>query len=112
MGITFALITGGVLRTSGPAAVDMKLRDGLDMLTALGFSADPAAVHGEVQPADLLGRLLLADALTPADEGVPTTEDGRWTTGGRSEGWTQRKLAELRTLAELAQTQGVPVGWS
>jgi hypothetical protein len=84
-------------------------------------------VYGD-EPADLfLGRVLLALAVAPQDAGTPATSrtlgdgfggsplltaEGRWYDCGRSEGYTQRKLAELRTLAEWAAARGHRVAWA
>jgi hypothetical protein len=63
---------------------------------------------------DFLGRVLIALGLAPKDEGRPVVADldnPRWIEGGRRSGYTQDKLAEMRTLAEYAIAHNRRVTW-
>ncbi|MEW2087577.1 hypothetical protein [Streptomyces sp. NPDC005283] len=55
--------------------------------------------------------MLLALALDPGDTGRPAVTDGRFTDCGRSQGYAQSRLYELRELAEYAQARGLRVTW-
>ncbi|MEU9014724.1 hypothetical protein AB0D12_34265 [Streptomyces sp. NPDC048479] len=58
-----------------------------------------------------LGRFLLALALDPEDAGRPAVTDGRFIDCGRSQGYAQSRLYELRELAEYAHARGLRVTW-
>jgi hypothetical protein len=99
------------------------------VLDVLGLP--PTDEHGDAygdEPADVfLGRVLLAQAIEPADAGTPATvrnvddgfggspiltAGGRWHDMGRAPGYTDRKLAELRTFAEWCAARGHRVAWA
>lgn len=72
---------------------------------------------GSVDAEDLLGRVLVADAISPADEGTATVEEraaggARLVTCGRRPGYTQERLGALREIAEWAASRGRSVCWS
>lgn len=84
--------------------VHMNFSNAALICDVLGISRD-AEDGGEMSPKDFLGRILLAQALSPADAGVPArsaTAGGRFTNGGRPEGYVQSRLSNLRELAEWA----------
>lgn len=71
---------------------------------------------GSMSGEDFLGRVLVALAVNPADAGRPVTE----TTAesgmtivdcGRSEGYADRRLAELREVAEFGVSRGRDIQW-
>lgn len=88
------------------------------ILEALGIDTSDG-LCGEM-PADLfLGSALLADALTPADAGVPAhhsvDHNGQLNTRvidcGRPAGYMQDRLAQLAELARWCGLGGRPVVW-
>lgn len=81
------------------------------LLEHLGFPAGDELV-GSIDADDLLGRVLIAEALAPEDEGVESTQDGLMTYCGRQPGYLQDRLAELREVAEGARKLGRKVQWS
>lgn len=65
---------------------------------------------------DLLGRALMALAVSPSDEGAPAYDDSRpagprWINCGRRPGYLQEKLEDLRGLAEFCRARGRLVTW-
>lgn len=99
------------------------------VLATLGLPGtdDHGDAYGD-EPAEVfLGRVLMAIAVAPADAGVPATvrhvddgfggaplltADGRWHDLGRRPGYTDRKLAELRALAQWCAAHGHQVAWA
>jgi hypothetical protein len=84
------------------------------LLDALGF--DTEDLTGSA-PAEMFeGAVLLALAINPADEGIPAHElvPGRSNLidCGRRAGYTDERLAQLRTLAAFAREQHLTVVWS
>lgn len=85
------------------------------LLEALGY--DPEDLYGTVDATDLLGRVLIADGLSPEDPGRPTVTE-RGTGGativscGRKVGYLQDRLGQLRELASWAAERNLPVTWS
>lgn len=67
---------------------------------------------GHATGQDFLGRVLIALALAPFDEGTPTLDAGRVVAFGRPEGYAQERLAQLRDLAEAAVRHGRTIAWS
>jgi hypothetical protein len=99
------------------------------VLEALGLPiSDCEDNYGDEDASAFLGRILMAEAVAPEDAGTPATSrrlgdgfggpvpiitaGGRWHECGRSEGYLQRKLAELRELAEWAAKRGHRVAWA
>ena len=109
----------------------------LDLLGIQVGEAFEERCAGEISPDDLLGRVLLAQALSPADEGLPsykltgTEEEAEGQTGlmadlirgkaralangeesatiysaGRSAGYYDQKLSQVRELAEQVKALG------
>ena len=66
----------------------------------------------QVSGEDFLGRVLLASAMAPTDEGVPTYGEDNFIFCGRSAGYTETRLGELRDLAQTAISLGRDVVWS
>ncbi|MFE1478596.1 hypothetical protein ACFW6N_32690 [Streptomyces cyaneofuscatus] len=66
---------------------------------------------GRLPAGDFLGRVLVALALTPEDSGVDGYWSGRIHMGGRRAGYLQRRLAELRDLAQWCADHGRDVTW-
>lgn len=79
------------------------------VLEALGFTDDE--LYGE-HPAELfLGRILLADAVSPVDAGRPTITTGNVIECGTQEGYLQDRLARLRSIAEWAYANNATITW-
>lgn len=97
-------------------------------LAALGIEHDPADMYGEMAPEDFLGRVLVALAIAPEDEGAPAyrAEPGELTglagmlagagatvwVGASAPGDLQRRLTALRELAEFCCREGYLVAWA
>lgn len=71
----------------------------------------PADDAGQLPAEDFLGRVLVALALTPEDEGVDGYWNGRLHMGGRRAGYLQLRLAELHDLAQWCVGRGRDVAW-
>ncbi|WP_052692350.1 hypothetical protein [Gordonia sihwensis] len=86
------------------------------LLSLLGVGADESA--GAMGAEQFLGAVLLAQALTPADEGVPVQvaygAGGRMVAVhcGRAAGYLDARLAELGALAVWARDHNRAVCWS
>ncbi|NUK55483.1 hypothetical protein HRW14_35640 [Streptomyces lunaelactis] len=87
--------------------VNMANSNAARVLDSLGY-AEP---YGDEDARLFLGRVLLALALDPEDAGRPAVTDGRFIDCGRSQGYAQSRLNELRELAEYAQARGLRVTW-
>lgn len=68
--------------------------------------------YGELPADDFAGRVLMALALTPTDEGVPAYGDGRWMECGRRPGYLQDVLGRLHALAEAAGAHDLTICWA
>jgi hypothetical protein len=95
--------------------VNMSNSNAAMVAEALGFSLDPDWC-GEMGGADFQGRVLLALAISPADEGMPSYEHAgpgaRMIEGARRPGYLQERLGQLHELASFAVETGVEVWWS
>ena len=109
-----------VLRLEDNASpeVNVSNRNAKHVLSVLGFGeVAPDALYGGVSASDMLGRILMAEAVNPSDEGTATTVDGGEGTAtvvdcGRHEGYTEDFLASLRSVVEFAAQHGREVVWS
>jgi hypothetical protein len=92
--------------------INVSNRNAFYLLRALGVT-DPD-YSGTMKPADFLGRVLIAEAISPSDAGVPAyavTE--RFIDCGRSEGYLHERLTQLRELADWAiEHQREEICWS
>lgn len=83
------------------------------LLELLGLPAEP---DGDIPADDMLGRVLIAQALVDvasADrQGLPAAVDGRWEDAGRRPGYLADRLATLADLATQASQHGGWVCWS
>lgn len=66
---------------------------------------------GACSATDFRGRILLAQALTPADEGRVAVAHDNFIDCGRRAGYTEDVLARLTVLAERCQGLGVGLVW-
>lgn len=95
--------------------VNMSNSNAAMVAAALGFSLDPDWV-GEMEARDFQGRVLLALAISPADEGMPSYEHvgpgARMIEGARRPGYLQERLGQLHELASWAVDHGALIWWS
>jgi hypothetical protein len=95
--------------------VNMNNRNAAFVADALGFSLDPDWC-GEMTAGDFQGRVVLALALAPSDEGMPSYEvagpGARMIEGARRPGYLQDRLTALHALAAWAVDHGAQVWWS
>lgn len=66
---------------------------------------------GSVDAIDFKGRILMAQALNPADEGTDTIALGNMVDCGRPFGYTDSKLSGLMEVAEFALANNLKVVW-
>jgi hypothetical protein len=98
--------------------VDMHVGGAGSILSALGLKPAEALdggsdLIGECSAEDFLGRVLLALAEQPEDEGMPSYESHpRWNVGARPAGYMQRHLHELHALAQYCREQDMIVAWA
>lgn len=78
----------------------------------LGFDENTMDWAGSISGAEMLGRVLMAEAVLPADAGVPAFAQGNMMFGGRPEGYLQHRLSDLRSIAEEAQKTNALIVWS
>lgn len=89
-------------------AVNVSSSNALVLCAALGIDLEAEGWCGSLPAQDFLGRILVALAVSPADEGIPShelpREPGRvrWIECGRAPGYTQDRLGQLRELADWA----------
>lgn len=91
----------------------------MHLLGLLGLPSEPdecGSLGGSTTAEDFLGRVLIAQAVSPSDAGVPVTEE----TGqggvtmirmGRRVGYSDDRLTTLRELADFAVDRGRDVQW-
>lgn len=77
------------------------------LLTVLGFEE----LSGSATAEDFLGRVLVAEAINPPDEGRPTVVEGNVTYCGTSAGYTEKRLTQLRELADWANQNSSEITW-
>lgn len=105
--------------TFGALDVNMNNRNAGFVFEALGLALDPAGDGdwaGQVEASDFQGRVLMALALAPADEGMPSYEHvgpgARMIEGSRRPGYLQEQLQALHKLAVWAVEHNAKVVWS
>jgi hypothetical protein len=87
------------------------------LLGLIGITADDDdELVGSMDAEQFLGAVMMAQAINPADAGVPATEarsEGglRVIDCGRREGWSDDRLDALREIAEFAVATGRKVQW-
>jgi hypothetical protein len=121
MSITFtpAIWDGGIVDMTAAAngdspAVNVHNGNARALFDLLGIEPNQWD-GGETTAEDFLGRVLIARALLDLqvddEHGLPATQDGRFTWGGRRPGALAGRLAELQELAEWALANDRIVGW-
>lgn len=66
---------------------------------------------GSMDASDMMGRILMAQALNPADAGSVTIAVGNIVACGRPEGYTDAKLSALIEVVKFAEVNNLPVVW-
>lgn len=102
---------GGAIRQDIRVVDDVNVSNGNArvVLDALGFVEDD--LYGELDAELFLGRILLAEAVSPVDAGRPTVRTGNFVECGRDEGYLQHRLSQLRSLAEWARLHDATITW-
>lgn len=91
-------------------------RNAIDVLRALGLEANYDDLSGQIDATDLLGRLLVALAVQPVDQGIDTRASS--TSGatiiecGRPDGYLHSRFEELTVIARRAAAIGRTVTWA
>ena len=97
--------------------VNMSNSNAHNVCQALGIDLEPEWC-GSMSADDFLGRVLLALAISPEDEGMPSyelpREPGRvrWIEAARRPGYLQERLGQLRELADWAVANEAIVMWA
>jgi hypothetical protein len=89
--------------------------DGLNasyILDALGVMDEDEREIGFMPADDFLGRVLLAQAILPHDDGFPAFTEGSETYAGRPDGFLDEKLTKLREIATEALSADRMVIWA
>lgn len=105
--------------TDAPEVNVGRLNDAM-ILEALGYPTEDGDLSGADTAEAFLGRVLVALAISPEDEGMPMRElvgnerlfGCRETHMGRRPGYLQDVLGRLRDLAETCRNRGVDVHWA
>lgn len=99
--------------------LNVSSQNAIHLLGLLGipFDAEDGAIAGSMPAEDFLGRVLMAQAVNPADAGVPArtlpSEGGATVINcGRREGYSEDRLAPLHELAEFAVSRGRTIQWA
>lgn len=90
-------------------SINMSNGNAVGVLDLLGYTDE--SMYGECDAQDFLGRVLMAIAVAPADEGRPTFQDGNILFGGTEPGYKQNRLRQLYDLALSATKSGTSVVW-
>lgn len=104
------------IQTDPAPDVNVSNHNALHLLDLLGITVeDGEPPMGSMSAEDFLGRVLLAQAVNPADAGVPATAtEGAGSTVihcGRREGYSEARLGDLHALAEFAVSRGRTIQW-
>ena len=108
-----ATITAVTVDGDDAPGVNMSNANARTLLDLLGFDGEEDC--GDCPADDFLGRVLVAAALSAADEGMPAYEaagNPRMVECGRRAGYIPAQLDQLREVAEWAAAQGRDVQWA
>lgn len=118
MSVTFsAYVPGSVGGVCSPEELDinMNIRNAATVCDALGIDLNELGWSGSMAAADFQGRVLMALAVAPVDEGMPSYEHpGPGATmieGARSPGYLQERLGQLRELADWAVANNAEISF-
>jgi hypothetical protein len=124
MSVTFTAATrtyrpefGANVLVACPEAEDLEINvssaNAVVLCDTLGINLAEEGWCGSLPAEDFLGRVLLALAIQPSDEGIPAHElptgGVRWVECGRRPGYIQDRLAQLHELAAWAVAHGAVV---
>ena len=117
---TFSVEFNADVIRSLPAAeelsVNMSNSNAAHVCDALGIDLAEWGWCGSLGAEDFLGRVLMALAVLPVDAGVPAHEvpgpGARVVECGRSEGYAQERLGQLRELADWAVAHQAEISFS
>jgi hypothetical protein len=97
-------------------AVNMSSSSAATVASTLGIDLDAEGWCGDMPAQDFLGRVLVALALSPLDEGMPCYEvpgtGARMIQGARRSGYLQERLAQLHELAVWAVKHNSDIRYS
>ena len=96
----------------GPEVVNVSNLNARHLLSVLGFEDENEDLCGSIAGSDFMGRILIAQAVNPADAGTATVTEGMMTTMGRPEGYTDGRLVEVEQLAQYAMDNNCAISWS
>jgi hypothetical protein len=114
MSVTFVIRTATGTVSFGSPDLNVSNSNALRVLELLGLEqreeGEDPILAGECGVTDFLGRVLIALALTPYDEGTPewatTNPAGSvWVDCGRRAGYLAERLTELANLAAFARAE-------
>lgn len=94
--------------------VQMSNSNAVTLLSVLGLASGEDFSDyctGAISAENLLGRILIAQAVNPADEGTDAFSEGNMVYCGRSEGYTEAKLSQLAEVAEYASQRCLTIQW-
>lgn len=110
------MFTHAILVDPSPE-VNVSGSNALHLLDLLGITVEEGDhPMGSMSAQDFLGRVLVAQAVNPVDAGRPSTESAA-NNGmpivdcGRSEGYADRRLDQLREVAEFGVNRGRDIQW-
>lgn len=105
-------------------SVNMSNANAATVCATLGVDLEDWGWCGSLTAEDFLGRVLVALAIQPADEGVPAHEvpfgvpgrpawtgEARFIECGRAPGYIQERLGQLRELADWAVANGTEISF-
>jgi hypothetical protein len=116
---TFHAAFGADVLMDVPAAEDLSINmsntNAHRISATLGIDLEAEGWAGSLSAEDFLGRVLLALAIEPADEGIPSHEvptgGVRWVECGRPAGYAQERLTQLHALAQWAVDHGAEIAF-
>lgn len=94
--------------------VQMSNGNAITILDVLGIQVGEEfsdRCSGSMSASDMRGRILMAQALNPTDEGSDTITVGNMVDFGRPEGYTDSKLSALIEVVEFAERNNVNITW-
>lgn len=94
---------------SASPELNMANSNAREVLAVLGFADEDLC--GSADGDDLLGRILMAQAINPSDPGRPAVGEGNYIDCGRSVGYIDTRLDELKAIAEFAREASAEVYW-
>ena len=105
---------GWIQKTVEDPEVNMSNVNAATLLDVLGIKVGEDfsdRCTGRLEADDFLGRILVARALSPADEGLPALQEGNMIDCGRSEGYVDVRLAELEQIAVWSRDRNLQIAW-